>query len=142
VTPRRTALYFLLGTAAFLALDLLLGAPIRVAALPTLSARLGYYAGLAALGVLAIRLPLLAPWLAAGESVVNLFLLFLSILLPLWSLPEVVAAGGEPTPPVTGWGILNLILVGGVLVASFHGGLRRAAGSTAPMGPGGPGAAR
>ncbi len=142
MTPGRTALYFLVGTAAFLALDLLLGAPIRVAGLPTPSARLGYYAGLGVLGVLAIRLPFLAPWLAAGESVVNLFLLFLSVLLPLWSLPEVVAAGGEPTPPLTGWGILNLILVGGVLVASFHGGLRRAAGSDQPRAPGGPGAPR
>jgi hypothetical protein len=99
-----------------------------VAGLPTLPSRLTYYAFLGILGGVVVRFPSTAPWLAAGESVVNLFLLFLSILLPLWSLPQAVAQGGEAISPVTGWGILNLILVGGVLVSTFHGNLRRALG--------------
>ena len=117
---RNVALYFLAGTAAFLAVDLLLGAPIRVAALPDLSLRLAYYAGLGGLGVLSVRLPSLAPWLVAGESVVNLFLLLLSVLLPIWSLPEVVLAGGDPEPPLSAVELLNVLLVGGVLVRTFH----------------------
>jgi hypothetical protein len=120
VDSRNVALYFLAGTAAFLGVDLLLGAPIRVAALPDLSLRLAYYAGLGVLGVLSVRLPFLAPWLVAGESVVNLFLLLLSVLLPIWSLPEVVLAGGDPEPPLNAVGLLNVFLVGGVLVWTFH----------------------
>lgn len=131
MNSRNVALYFLAGTVAFLAVDLLLEAPIRVAALPDLPPRLAYYAFLGVLGVLSVRLPVLAPWLAAGESVVNLFLLLLSVLLPIWSLPEGVLAGGDPDTPLSAVGLLNVLLVGGVLIWTFHENARRALASPA-----------
>lgn len=59
------------------------------------------------------------------ESVVNLFLLLLSILLPIWSLPDQILTGGTgglPRPQA----LVNALLAGTALIVAFH---RHQAGS-------------
>jgi hypothetical protein len=110
-----TAYY--LATPLFAALDLGLSAPIRAVGVESPSARLGYYAATFALGWVMRARPALAPWLAMGESAVNLTLLMASVLIPIWSLGETLdfaAAGDLPHR------VLNLALGGSVLVYSFY----------------------
>src|SRR6185503_5601579 len=78
--------YYLFATPLFAALDLGLSAPIRAVGVERPSVRLGYYAATFALGWIMRARPLLAPWLAMGESAVNLTLLMMSVLVPIWSL--------------------------------------------------------
>jgi hypothetical protein len=114
--------WFLVGTPAFALLDLVGGPALRVAGIPELGPRLGYYLVLVALGGLMLKAPQLAPWLGMGESVINLFLILLSILLPIWTLPEVVGAGGtlEEAGLLTPTKLVNALLAGGVFIWSFH----------------------
>lgn len=116
--------YYLLATPAFALLDVGGGPALRVPGLPGLLPRMGYYALLLLLGWIALRSRRAAPWVGMGESVVNLFLLFLSILLPIWSLPELVLAEGGGgaadaglSTPVS---LVNAALSGSVLIWSFH----------------------
>ena len=114
-----TAYY--LSTPLFAALDLGLSArfpaQFRAAGVESPSVRLGYYAATFALGWVMRARPRLAPWLAMGESAVNLTLLMASVLIPIWSLGETMdfAAAGELPSRV-----LNLALSGSVLVYSFY----------------------
>lgn len=115
------AAYYLYATPAFLAVDALFGAPVRVAGLPGFGPRLAYYLFLIGLGLLVLRRPRLGAWVGMGESVANLFLLLLSVLLPIWTLPGAVMAGEDPAPLVGPWGLVNVLLSGGVFIWSFHG---------------------
>ncbi len=117
---RRMGAYYLGATPLFALVDGVLGAPIRVAGLASPGLRAGYYLILVLVGVFLLLRPSMARWIVMGESVVNLFLLLLSVLLPIWSLPEVVLAGGDPEPPFSAVGLLNVLLVGGVLIWTFH----------------------
>jgi len=118
--------YYLLGTLAFVVLDLAMGASIRVPGLGEATARWGYYAALLAVGGVALRHPRLAPWIGMGESLVNLVLAFLSILLPIWSLPDVLAAGGEPAEAVVGpEQLLGVFLAGVILILGLYRGARQ-----------------
>lgn len=130
MSPDRTGLlgagglpaWFLLATPAFALLDLAGGPALRVAGLTGAGPRLGYYVLLVILGLFMLRAPRLAPWLGMGESVANLFLVLLSILLPIWTLPEVVDAGGslEEAGLLTPARLVNALLAGGVFIWSFH----------------------
>jgi hypothetical protein len=110
-----TAYY--LATPLFAALDLGLSAPIRAVGVESPSVRLGYYAASFALGLVMRARPALAPWLAMGESAVNLTLLMASVLLPIWSLGETGDAAGVADLPAR---VLNLALSGSVLVYAFY----------------------
>ncbi len=113
--------YYLLGTLVFVALDLLFGAQLRAPGLGEAGGRWGYYAALLVLGGVALRNPRLAPWIGMGESLVNLVLVFLSVLLPIWSLPEVLGAGGEPADAVMGPAqLLGVALAGVVLIVGLY----------------------
>jgi hypothetical protein len=90
---RLLAGYYLAGTLVFTALDLWIGAGIRVPVLEGSGARWPYYAGLLILGGMALRFPRAAPWVGMGESLVNLTLVLLGVLLPILSRPGVVDAG-------------------------------------------------
>lgn len=116
--PRGLTLYYL-ATPLFVAVDLALGAPIRVAGLGAPEWRYGYYAVIFGLGVLCHLRPRLAPLVGMAESSVNLLLLLLSVLLPIWDLPLQAAAGGSAELGFDAARVWNVAIVGAALVISF-----------------------
>jgi hypothetical protein len=110
-----TAYY--LATPLFAALDLGLSAPIRVVGVESPLVRLGYYAATFGLGWVMKARPLLEPWLAMGESAVNLTLLMASVLIPIWSLGE---TGDMTLVADLPDRVINLALSGSILVYSFY----------------------
>lgn len=116
---RGLTLYFL-ATPLFALVDVGWNVPVRVAGLEDEGARWAYYAGLMALGVVCRRWPSSVPWVGMGESVANLVLLLLSVLLPIWSAPDVILAGGEPTGLLDTAALGNVAVSGTALIASFH----------------------
>ncbi len=127
--PRTFAFWYLFGTLAFVALDLLFGAwagAIRVPGLAGSELRWGYYVALLLLGAGAWAIPRAAPWIGAFESLVNLGVLFGGILLPVWSLGEIFLAGGEPADAVPGVArIVGTLLAGGWLIFGIYQGMLR-----------------
>lgn len=123
--------WYYLATPVFLLLDALGAPPVRVAFLDDIRARLGYYAFVFALGLLCRWRPRTTPWIGMGESALNFFLLLLGVLWPLWALPEIVAAGGPVMAPFTAASMVNVVLSGGVFIASFH---RNQAEALQPLG--------
>lgn len=119
------AVYYL-ATPLFAVADAMGVAPFRVAALEGSELRWLYYFGALLCGLACRRWPRSAPWIGMGESSLNLLLLLVSFLVPIWSLPEVAASGAEIGAPVTGADLANLILAGGVLLWSFYGNQVRA----------------
>jgi hypothetical protein len=117
-TDPLTAYY--LATPAFAVLDVVANAPIRISALQSPAHRFAYYGVVFLLGMLCRARPRAAPWVGMLESSANLFLLLLGILLPIWSLPEAVAAGGSIQAGLEGTTAANALLVGGALVLAFH----------------------
>lgn len=120
--PRAFAVYYLFGTLAFIATDLLLGTgALRVPGLAELGTRWGYYALLLGLGVAAWRWPASGAWLGAGESLLNLGLLIGGVLLPIWTLGDVIDTGGEPADAVLGpLSLLGTALAGACLLAGVY----------------------
>lgn len=112
--------WYYLATPLFALLDLALGFPVRVAGLADPLHRGLYYVALVLLGLALRRRPALAPWAGMAESVVNLFLLLLAILLPVWSAPDRILAGGDPGAVLPPARILNALVSGAVLVLAFH----------------------
>ncbi|RMH17501.1 MAG: hypothetical protein D6701_07430 [Gemmatimonadetes bacterium] len=103
-------------TPVFLAADLLLNAPLRLAALPSLGMRVAYYLVLTALWLLVRSRPLAEAVLAVVEGVVNLTLLMLSILLPIWATVDQVLADQPIVFGLTRWKLANLAVVGPALI--------------------------
>ena len=113
-----TAYY--LATPLFAVLDGVAGVPIRISALQLPAHRFAYYGVVFLLGMLCRARPRFAPWVGMLESSANLLLLLLGILLPIWSLPDAVAAGGSLQAGLDGMSAANALLVGGMLVLAFH----------------------
>ncbi len=113
-----TAYY--MATPLFVLADAGLGLPVRAAAFSDMGARLTYYVGLILLGLLCRARPRVTPWVGMGESSVNLFTLLLSVLLPIWSAPDVILAGGTPDALLDGPALVNVMLSGGTLIWAFH----------------------
>ena len=113
------AAYYLV-TPAFAVADLVFHAPIRVAGLTDPAHRLAYYAVVFALGLFCRARPEATPFVGIGESTVNLLLLFVAILLPIWSLPDQILSGGPVEGGLSGIKIANALLSGTALVVSFH----------------------
>ena len=84
---------YYLATPAFWLLDLLVQAPIRAAALEQPGWRFTYYVFAFACGLLCRWRPRLAPVVGMAESSVNVLLLVLSVLLPIYSLPGQLESG-------------------------------------------------
>ncbi len=79
-----------------------------------------YYALAFAFGVLMRWRPRWTPFLGLAESSVNIFLLVLGVLLPIFAAPARLAEGLDPG---VGFGIsrlINFFLSGSVLVLSFY----------------------
>lgn len=108
---------YYLATPLFAALDVGLSTPIRAVGVESLSLRMGYYAAAFALGLAMSVRPALAPWLAMGESAINLTLLMASVLIPIWSLLETLDTSVVTVLPDR---VVNLALSGSVLVYSFY----------------------
>ena len=111
---------YLLATPAFLIADMEFDIPFRVAALEGSDYRFLYYAGATLLGVAARLRPALAPWAGMFESSVNLLFLLLSILLPIWNLPDAVLSGSSAEGLLDMTGLSNAMLSGSVLLYGFY----------------------
>jgi hypothetical protein len=116
----RSLTAYFLATPAFAVADLVFGLSIRVAGLPVPSHRMMYYAAVFGLGLLSRARPATAPWLGMLESSVNLFLLLLGILLPIWSLADGTLPDHVTSVGLSGYATVNALLSGGALVLSFH----------------------
>jgi hypothetical protein len=55
-----------------------------------------------------------------AESSVNLLLLFIGILLPIWSLPDQLLTGAPVDTGFSTIKVVNALLSGTALVVSFH----------------------
>ena len=115
----RILLSYYLATPLFLLIDLVWHAPLRVAFIQSDGMRLAYYGFCFLCGLVMWQKPLFAPALGMLESAVNLLLIMLSILLPIWGAADSLAAGGG-LPDFGLARIANVMLSGTMLVASFH----------------------
>ena len=111
---------YYLATPAFGVLDAVVGVNIRIAALPDPALRMAYYAFAFGCGLLCRWRPRLTPAVGVTESSLNVLLLVLSIMLPIWQLTETVFTDAPLVTPFSTVSIGNFILSGSVLVASFH----------------------
>lgn len=122
---RWSLLAYYLGTPVFAVLDFVLGLSVRAVFLPTAAARATYYLACLGCGLLAWRRPSLGPIVGMAESGLNVLLLALGILVPVWDVA--VTLGSEvPTPvtvsPVlTPQGLVNAVLSGATFVVGFYG---------------------
>ncbi len=119
-TSRFFTLYYSLGTLAFAALDWILAAPIRAAFLHAPNQRVLYYAALVGLGFVCRAKPTWAPVVGMAESSLNLLLVLLSIMLPIYALADQVEGGGAVGLPFTRITLLNVAVTGSVLIYTFH----------------------
>ena len=104
---------YLLATPVFLIVDVVFDVPFRVAMIEGSDFRFLYYAGATLLGVASRLRPALA------ESSVNPLFLFLSILLPIWNMPDAVLSGSSVEGPLDMTGLSNAVLSGSVLLYRF-----------------------
>ncbi len=107
---------YYLATPLFFLADVVMGLSIRVSALGDPGLRYLYYAFALGCGIVARTKPRAAPFVGIAESSLNVLLLVLSIMLPVFQLP----AGEAVTAPISGLGLANFALSGTILVASFH----------------------
>lgn len=114
-----TLTLYYLATPLFAAVDLVLGEPVRVAALDAQGWRYAYYGVAFGLGLLCWMRPRVAPLVGIVESSANLLLLLLSVLLPIWTLPGDVAAGGGVDLAFGAARIWNVAIVGAALILSI-----------------------
>lgn len=112
---------YLLGTPLFVLLDIAFDAPVRVAALQHSNLRFGYYGFAFACGILAHARPALEPWVGMGESAVNILLLVLAVMVPIWSLPDALMANAPLVGPFDKVSLINFVISGTVLVVGFYG---------------------
>ena len=54
------------------------------------------------------------------ESSINLLLLILSVMIPIYNVAEAAAVGGEIVVPYTAYTMINVLICGSVLVLTFH----------------------
>ena len=109
---------YYLATPVFGVVDAVVGVNIRIAALPDPALRTAYYVFAFGCGLLCRWRPRLTPAVGMAESSLNVLLLVLSIMLPIWELTETVLTDAPFVVPAVPLG--NFILSGSVLVASFH----------------------
>ena len=109
-------LYYTAGTLVFWAIDIVLSAPIRAAFLGRSGLRWGYYGALLLIGVAGRQWPRTALPLALLEGSVNLVLLVLSIMLPVWGVLDQIESHQPLSLGFTPWTFVNVALTGGALI--------------------------
>lgn len=112
--------WYYLGTPVFVLADVYLSAPIRVAALGGSPWRWPYYGFALGCGVVCRVWPSRAALTGMLESVTNLVLLMLGILVPIWSLPARLEAGDPLVGPFDQVSLLNFLLSGAVFLTAFY----------------------
>lgn len=118
--PRSWLQAYYWATSLFFLADLTLGVSLRAAALPSPTLRYLYYFLCLGCAWACRRWPASAPWVGMTESAVNILLLILSVMLPVFSLTDAVLAGEPIPPPMTTGKLLNFVLSGTVLWLSFQ----------------------
>jgi hypothetical protein len=108
---------YYLASPLFLVLGVWWGWEVRVTFLPDPGLRFAYYVLLGFLGLLAHFRPGSAPWVALGESSLNLFLIMLWILVPIFTLAD-DPLGAVPYTP--GQVLVNGLLAGGCFLLGFY----------------------
>ncbi len=111
---------YYLATPLFFLIDIVFGAPLRVSALENAWLRYAYYAFATVCGVLMGMKPRVAPLLGMLESSVNLFLVLLAVLMPVYGMTEAIMSDEPLTSPLTPIRLVNVALTGTLLVISFH----------------------
>ena len=111
---------YYLGTPVFIILDLAFNAPIRVSFIDSLWLRGLYYLVCVVCGLVCYMRPASAPWIGIGESSINLLLLILSVMIPIYNVAEAAAVGGEIVVPYTTSTMINVLICGSVLIFTFH----------------------
>ncbi len=103
-------------------MDILFAAPIRAASLEEPVVRYGYYAVVFSCGFLCRMRPAAAPWVGISESAVNILLLVLSVMLPIFNAMDSILAEELIQEPAlfTQVGIANFLIAGSVFLFSFH----------------------
>jgi hypothetical protein len=107
-------------TPLFVVLDWVWGVSVRAAFLPRFEHRLAYYVLCLLCAVVCQREPGAAPYVGLGESSVNLFLLLLGIMLPIWQTSDAILAGAALPALMSPAKLVNAMLSGGMIIVSFH----------------------
>ena len=106
---------YYLASPLFLVAGLWWGWEVRVTFLPDPRFRFAYYVLLSTLGLLTHFRPASAPWVALGESTLNLLLIMGWILLPVLTMPDAISNSDPIGVPYT----VQQVLVNGGLAGSF-----------------------
>ena len=115
---RLLRLYYL-ATPVFFLLDVVLHAPVRAAFLPDPAQRWAYYGFCLGCGLLTWARPHWTRPVVFFESCVNLLLLCLSVLLPIWLLVDTLDTTAE-LPAFGPIRLVNLVLSATVLLLAFY----------------------
>ena len=113
--PFRLIQGYYLASPFFFLIGIWWGFEVRASFIPDPTKRFLYYVLLSGLGLLAYFRPKSAPWVALCESSLNLLLIMLWILLPIYSLGEAGIDHGPVGVPYTP----GQVLVNGLLAGSF-----------------------
>ncbi len=113
--------FYYLGSPLFLLFGTWWGVELRASFLPDSRTRFLYYVFLGGLGLLTWFRPRTAPWVAMGESALNLLLVLLWVLLPVYGLAESALESGAVGLPYTpGRVLLNGGLAGSFFILGFY----------------------
>jgi len=119
--PRLITLFYL-ASPLFLVADVALGINVRTAVFGDSPLRFLYYAATFGCGVAGMRRPALAPLLGMAESGLNIVMLVLGLYLPIWrALDALEGVSASVAPPFGAGAVVNTVLSGAVLLASFYG---------------------
>jgi hypothetical protein len=112
---------YYLGSPLFWLVGLFWGYELRTTFLTDPVQRLMYYTFISGLGLLAYFRPGVGPWVALGESSLNLVLLILGILLPIYGLADQALSGGPIGLPYSaGEVLMNGALAGTFFLLGFY----------------------
>lgn len=107
-------------TPLFFVADAVWGMSVRASFLPRLDQRVAYYLFCLACAAVCQWQPTAAPVVGMAESAVNLFLLLLSVLLPIWQLDPSLLGGESTLSLASPARLINVMLSGGMLIVSFQ----------------------
>jgi hypothetical protein len=121
LNPLRWIQWYYLSSPFFFLIGLWWGWEVRVTFIPDAGWRLLYYVVLSGLGLLSHFRPGSAPWVALGESSLNLILIILWILVPIYALPgDAMGAGPVSLPYTAGQVLVNGLLAGSFFLVGFY----------------------
>ena len=112
---------YYLASPLFLLFSLWWDLEIRPTFIPQFGLRLAYYGLITGLGILTHYRPGSVPWVAMGESLLNLLLIMLWILMPIYGLADEDPMTGPAAVPYTvGQVLVNGALAGTVFLLGFY----------------------